>query len=105
MNPLLIAVLLLCGCTGLAERRIECDNGEVFAVSDKCRLIDYSGRLIDYSGDDVKTDAEKWREKCEEYLKHFEDSPTKQVIYMQIATAYCTRYNSALLEEIKEKTK
>lgn len=80
MKQLLLIALLLIAPVAGAERIIECDNGEVVVVSDKCRLIDYYG-------DNVKTDTEKWRLECQ-------NAKTLQEI-----TAYCTRYNSALLEE------
>lgn len=48
-------------------------------------------------------DAEKWREKCDEALKLMDLAKTNT--FAPFATAYCTRYNSALLEEIKDKIK
>ena len=110
-----------------SERRIECDNGEVFAVSDKCRLTDYSGEEsklsgticgYDGNGDLVEpadkrcakyskpkqSDAEKWLKMCDEYYKEFEYNLGTGIEYRYILQAnyYCTR---AMLEEIKEKIK
>ena len=51
-----------------------------------------------------QSDAEKWREKCEKYIIKSEELWATRYDWQQ-AVLYCTRYNSALLEEIREKIK
>lgn len=49
----------------------------------------------------VESDAEKWRKKCDEYHKKFEDNLGTGIEYryMQQANYYCTR---AVLEELRK---
>lgn len=52
-----------------------------------------------------QSDADKWREKCDWWLEKLNESVTDEevALYSSTAIAYCTRYNSALLEEIAQK--
>ena len=101
-TTLLLAALLLMPLSAGAE---ECDKSIVLTSNPpqyKCK---------------EQPESEKWRELCEEYLSrinpartsllnssiesHREDS--MRLENTQIATAYCTRYNSAMLEEIRKE--
>lgn len=57
---------------------------------------------------DKQSDAEKWREKCDFWLNLADTKKTTPNNYAWFADRsipYCTRYNAALLNEIRENQK
>ena len=56
-----------------------------------------------------QSDAEKWKEECDLQIKRignaFEENMSPEIFdsVVRLATLYCTRYNSALLEEMRNK--
>lgn len=49
-----------------------------------------------------QSDAEKWREKCE-YWTNFANGSKPSEYTIRAYTYFCTRYNSAILEEMRNK--
>lgn len=53
----------------------------------------------------VQSESEKWKEKCEEWTEKADNMSWNAEKTMILYSYFCTRYNAALLEEIREKIK
>ena len=75
----------------------DCDkNGKPLELNpSECDQISFGEK--NHWKDCKKSDATKWKEKCDDELK----DAGKSSFAANSATAYCTRYNSELLEEIR----
>lgn len=97
-----------CDCVKEQPEAITADNVSELC-QDKCHL---------YNVTVVQSEAEKWRGLCEEYLSKIKPERTSflnssiesrredamRIENAQIATVYCTRYNGALLDEIRKES-
>jgi hypothetical protein len=90
-----------CALIGCLEEGYVIDRGKCACVrKEQLEVITLTNVQIHATEKFVKEyQADKWREKCDEYIGYYEYSPTEQSVYMEIATAYCTR---AILEELKK---
>lgn len=68
---------------------------DTFEPVSECDQISFGEK--NHWKDCKKSDATKWKEKCDDELK----DAGKSSFAANSATAYCTRYNSELLEEIR----
>lgn len=96
-----------------------CDRFKDYAVDEDKYLISdkhIHQNCINIDGNDVchkikPSESEKWLKKCDSYLSEAEafynnlrtEESHKISINSGMAIAYCTRYNTALLEEMREK--
>lgn len=120
---LLIAFLLFAPVAGASTYRCATENEAITTHSeyDVARFIGKQGAFcrnmdIDQPAEEtkphvtgpatlVKSESEEWREKCEEWTEKADDMSWHAEKKMILYSYFCTRYNAALLKEMKENTK